>query len=126
MNEVFLTGNLGKDAEVVTLPGGKILSNLSLATTESYKDKEGNWQNNTIWHNITVYRDCSSLKKGDKVFIKGKINVKEWIDANNQKHFKHGIIVSGPDSKIYKLAKSEDGNQKDDSKDTFKSDDLPF
>jgi len=78
LNEVTLIGNAGRDAESV---GDYQFINLSLATSESYKDNLGEWKSSTEWHNIKfsgyTYEKAKNIKKGDKLFIKGKIRTYE-------------------------------------------------
>ena len=78
VNKVILVGNLGKDPEVKYLDSGVAVANFSLATTESYKNKEGERVNQTEWHNIVLWRGLAEvaekwLKKGSNVYIEGEI-----------------------------------------------------
>lgn len=83
INKVILIGNLGKDPETRTIGDGRQVVNFSIATTESYKDKNGNKVEQTEWHNIEVWNKLADvaakfLKKGSKVYIEGKIKTEEW------------------------------------------------
>lgn len=87
INKVTLVGNLGGDPEIRTLENGTPVGRFSLATTESFKDKEGDWQNQTEWHNIVVWRDLaeraqSNLKKGSSVYVEGKIQYRKYTDKD--------------------------------------------
>ncbi|WMX14765.1 MULTISPECIES: single-stranded DNA-binding protein [unclassified Aureispira] len=87
VNKVTLIGRLGKDPEVRTLESGTNIAKLSLATDESYKDKSGEWQTITEWHNIIMWRDMAEraermLKKGYLVYIEGKLTNRSWQDEN--------------------------------------------
>eukprot|EP00298_Acanthocystis_sp_HF-20_P006180 c16113_g1_i1.p1 GENE.c16113_g1_i1~~c16113_g1_i1.p1 ORF type:complete len:202 (+),score=54.65 c16113_g1_i1:63-668(+) len=80
LNSVQLIGNLGRDAEVTETNPGSFRINLSVATTDSWKDKNGAWQNHTDWHSVVVYhngesapKNLSSLKQGDKVYLSGTL-----------------------------------------------------
>lgn len=78
INKVTILGNLGNDPEIRTTNTGSTIANLSVATTDSYKDKSGNWQENTEWHRIILWdrlaeRASQYLKKGSKVYIEGKL-----------------------------------------------------
>ncbi|MFN5364809.1 MAG: single-stranded DNA-binding protein, partial [Bacteroidota bacterium] len=78
INKVTLIGNLGGDPEVRHLDNGTAVGRFSLATNENYRDKDGNWQKLTEWHNIVVWRDLAErseklLKKGMQVYVEGKI-----------------------------------------------------
>ena len=85
VNKVILIGNLGKDPEVKYLDSGVAVANFSLATSESYKNKEGERVNQTEWHNIVLWRGLAEvaekwLKKGSSVYIEGKIKTRKWED----------------------------------------------
>ena len=85
VNKVILIGNLGKDPEVRYLDSGVAVANFSLATTESYKNKEGERVSQTEWHNVVLWRGLAEvaekwLKKGSSVYIEGKIRSRKWED----------------------------------------------
>lgn len=83
INRVTLVGRLGNDPETRTFESGGKSTRLTVATNESYKDKEGNWQTITDWHNVVVFnRDCDRLKKGALVYVEGKIKTRTYKDAN--------------------------------------------
>ncbi len=97
INKVILVGNLGKDPEIRTLENGTKVAQFSLATSESYKDKAGNWQDQTEWHNIVVWRYLAekaenSLKKGSKIYLEGKIRTRSWTDKENNTRYTTEII----------------------------------
>lgn len=88
VNKVTLIGRLGKDPEVRTLESGTQVAKFSLATDESYKDKNGEWQTNTEWHTIIVWREgaeraAKQLKKGYLVYVEGKVTYRTWKDEHN-------------------------------------------
>jgi len=107
INKVILVGNLGKDPEVMTYDNGVKRAAFSLATTESYKDKEGNWVEQTEWHNIVLWRWLAekNLIKGDKIYLEGKIRNRSWEDENGQKRYTTEI----QGDKILKLASAGSG-----------------
>ncbi len=83
LNRVTLIGNLGKDPEVRTTPSGATVCNFSLATTETYKDKNDTWQEVTDWHNIVIWNRLGEvagqyLKKGSKVYLEGKLKTRSY------------------------------------------------
>jgi len=87
INKVTLIGNLGQDPEVRTIENGTQVGRFSLATSDSYKDKNGEWQNQTDWHNVVVWRDlaeraASQLKKGSMVYVEGKISNRKYTDKD--------------------------------------------
>ena len=92
VNKVILVGNLGKDPETYTFNNGVKKVSFSLATSESYKDKEGNRIDKTEWHNIVVWRGLADvaekyLNKGNKVYIEGKIKTRSWEDKDGIKRY---------------------------------------
>lgn len=88
INKVILVGNLGKDPEIRTMENGSKVAQFSIATNESYKDKAGEWQEQTEWHNIVLWRYLAekaenSLKKGSRIYLEGKIRSRSWVDKDN-------------------------------------------
>ncbi len=100
VNKVILLGNLGKDPEVKYTPQGTPVAKFSLATNERYKDKDGNWQDRTEWHNIVVWQRLAEiageyLKKGGKVYIEGRLQTRSWDDkTTNQKKYMTEVVAS--------------------------------
>ena len=98
VNKVILVGNLGKDPEVRYLEGGTAVANFSLATTESYKDKQGNRIEQTEWHNIVVWRGLAEvaekyLKKGSQVYVEGKLRNRSYDDKDGVKRYSTEIVA---------------------------------
>jgi len=138
INKVILVGNLGKDPEVRHLENGAAVANFPVATTESYKDKNGNRQEQTEWHNIVLWRGLAQvaeqyLKKGSQVYIEGKIRSRSWQDKEGNTRYTTEIVGdnmtmlgSRGENSASKTAENSktapaDHNQEEDSKD-----DLPF
>ena len=100
VNKVILIGNLGKDPEVKYTPGGMPVAKFSLATNERFKDKEGQWQDRTEWHNIVAFQRTAEivgeyLKKGGKCYIEGSLRTSSWDDKESgQKKYKTEIIAN--------------------------------
>jgi single-strand DNA-binding protein len=100
VNKVILIGNLGKDPDVKYTPQGTAVAKFSLATAERYKDKNGEWQERTEWHNITAWARTAEiageyLKKGSKVYIEGRLQTDSWDDKQTgQKKYMTNIVVS--------------------------------
>jgi len=92
VNKVILLGNLGADPEVRHLESGSVVARVSLATSESYKDKEGNRVDMTEWHDVEMWDGLAKiaeqyLKQGDTIYVEGKIKANKWTDeqGNNRK-----------------------------------------
>ena len=100
VNKVTLLGNVGKDPEVKFLPSGLPVANLTLATSDRFKDKAGEWQDRTEWHNLTAYQRVAEIirdyvKKGSKLYVEGRIQTRSWDDqASGQKKYRTEIIVN--------------------------------
>jgi single-strand DNA-binding protein len=100
VNKVILIGNLGKDPEVKFTPQGTPVAKFSLATNERFKDKDGNWQDRTEWHNITAWARTAEIigeyvKKGSKVYIEGSLRTHSWDDkTSGQKKYMTEIVVN--------------------------------
>jgi single-strand DNA-binding protein len=100
VNKVILIGNLGKDPEVKYTQAGMPVAKFTLATNDRFKDKEGNWQDRTEWHNITAFQRLAEivgeyLKKGGKCYIEGSLRTSSWDDKETgQKKYKTEIIAN--------------------------------
>ena len=99
INKVTLIGNLGGDPEVRHLDNGTAVGRFSLATNENYKDKEGNWQKLTEWHNVVIWRDLAEraekqLKKGMTVYVEGKISYRKFTDKDGQERNVTDIVAN--------------------------------
>ncbi|MCK5775236.1 MAG: single-stranded DNA-binding protein [Bacteroidales bacterium] len=107
INKVILVGNLGKDLEVMTYDNGVKRGTFSIATTESYKDKEGNWVEQTEWHNIVVWRWLAEkdLIKGDKIYLEGRLRSRKYDDKDGVTKY----ITEIQADKILKLGSSGGG-----------------
>ncbi|HRG68748.1 MAG: single-stranded DNA-binding protein [Saprospiraceae bacterium] len=96
LNKVTLIGNLGKDPEIRALENGVNRANFTLATNESYKDRNGNWQKSTEWHEIVLWRSLAErakiLKKGMLVYVEGKLTHRKWVDKEGRDHYTTEII----------------------------------
>ena len=98
VNKVILVGNLGKDPEVRHLEGGVSVAHFTLATNEYYKDKQGNRVERTEWHNISAWRGLADmadkyLKKGQQVYIEGKLRTRQYQDKDQQTRYITEIIA---------------------------------
>ncbi|HIL66691.1 MAG TPA: single-stranded DNA-binding protein [Flavobacteriales bacterium] len=135
VNKVILIGNLGKDPEVRYLDSGVAVANFSLATTESYKNKEGERVSQTEWHNIVLWRGLAEvaekwLKKGSSVYIEGKIRSRKWEDKEGNTRYTTEILADN----MTMLGKKEDSSaektettpEQESIPQEEKGDDLPF
>ncbi len=100
VNKVILVGNLGKDPEVKYTPSGVAVAKFSLATNERFKDKNGEWQDRTEWHNIVAWQRLAEIvgeyvKKGSKLYIEGKLQTSSWDDKESgQKKYRTEIVAN--------------------------------
>lgn len=100
VNKVTLLGNVGKDPEIRSTPGGTMVANLALATSDRQKDAQGNWQDHTEWHNLKAFNRTAEIvrdyvKKGSKLYIEGKITTNSWEDKEtHQKRYRTEILVN--------------------------------
>jgi single-strand DNA-binding protein len=97
LNKVQLIGNLGADPEIRYTPNGTAVANIRVATAENRKNKEGEWEERTEWHRIVLYgRQAETakdyLRKGNKVYLEGRIETRSWEDQNGQKHYVTEVI----------------------------------
>ena len=97
VNRVTLIGNLGADPETRYMPNGDAVANFSIATTDTWKDKNGMRQERTEWHNISMYRRLAEiageyLKKGSSVYVEGRLQTRKWQDKNGQDRYTTEII----------------------------------
>jgi single-strand DNA-binding protein len=148
INKVILVGNLGAKPEVKYASNGNAISNLSVATSESWTDKStGQKQERTEWHRVSLFGKLAEiagqyLDKGSKVYVEGKLQTRKWQDQNGQDRYTTEVVVSGFNGTLQMLdrrddssssAPSEDVTVKDQtepsitpvSKDEFE-DDIPF
>ena len=100
VNKVTLLGNVGKDTEIRSTPGGTMVANIALATSDRQKDAQGNWQDHTEWHNLKAFNRTAEIvrdyvKKGSKLYIEGKITTNSWEDKEtHQKRYRTEILVN--------------------------------
>src|SRR6202035_663865 len=100
VNKVILVGNLGKDPEVKFTPSGVPVAKFSLATNERFKDKSGEWQDRTEWHNIVAWQRLAEIigeyvKKGSKIYIEGRLQTSSWEDKQSgEKKYRTEVVAS--------------------------------
>jgi single-strand DNA-binding protein len=99
INRVTLVGNLGADPELKTTPQGQKVAQLRVATTESYKDRDGNRQESTEWHTVVVWGNqaeaCGKyLSKGRQVYVEGKLKTRKWTDKEGNDRYSTEVVAS--------------------------------
>jgi len=100
VNKVILIGNLGKDPEVKYTGNGMAVAKFTLATNERFKNKEGNWEDRTEWHNLVAFQRTAEivgeyLKKGRTVYVEGSLRTSSWEDKEtHQKKYRTEILVN--------------------------------
>jgi single-strand DNA-binding protein len=104
VNKVILIGNLGKDPDVMTLDNGVKFANVRIATNENYKDREGNWVEQTEWHSVVLWRWLAekNLVKGDTVYVEGKLKTRSWDDKDGNKRYTTEVVAD----KVLKISRS--------------------
>jgi single-strand DNA-binding protein len=135
LNKVILIGNLGADPEVKYIQDDTPVANFSIATHENFKDRNGEKKEITEWHSIVAWRGLakvieSYVKKGDRVYIEGKIRTRSWDDKDGNKRYKTEVLADN----LIMLGGGKGGNNEsapkmesassDDA--TSQDDDLPF
>ena len=133
VNKVILLGNVGSDPEVKSVGESKV-ANFSFATSETYKDKNGDKKTITEWHRIVIWRGLAEIveryvKKGDKLYLEGKIQTRSWDDKDGTKKFSTEIVVS--DMKMLGSVKKEENSNPvpmppEESLEPEGHEDLPF
>jgi single-strand DNA-binding protein len=99
VNRVTLIGNLGRDPEMRSLENGAKVARFSIATTESYKDNSGNWQDRTEWHSVIAWRSLAEqaerlFKKGSLVYIEGKLTTRKWQDQEGKDRYTTEVVAN--------------------------------
>ena len=99
VNKVILVGNLGADPEARSLNNGGEVVNMRVATSESWKDKEGNRQERTEWHNVVIFNENlgrvakNYLRKGSKVYLEGQIQTRKWQDQSGNDKYTTEVVL---------------------------------
>ena len=105
VNKVLLLGNVGKDPEIASTNGGTLVAKLSLATSERFKNKQGEWQEHTEWHNLVAYARSAEIlrdyvRKGSKLYVEGRLTTRSWDDRESGRKMYRTEIVVGDISLI--------------------------
>ena len=126
LNKVTLIGNLGADPEIKHTQDGRPIANMSLATSESWRDKStGERKTKTEWHRVVCFNEglCKVieqyLKKGSKIFIEGKIKTRKWQDKDGKDRYSTEVVMENFDGKLLMLDGRNGGDSTDESGDEF-------
>ncbi len=116
VNKVILLGNAGRDPEIRATQDGREIANLSIATSESWKDKQGNKQERTEWHRVVIFSEGlvkvvkSYVKKGSKLYIEGQLQTRKWTDQSGIEKFSTEIVLQGYNASLVLLdGRAEEG-----------------
>ncbi len=115
VNKVILVGNLGADPEARSLPSGSEVVNLRVATSENWKDKEGNRQERTEWHRVTIFNENlgrvakNYLRKGSKVYLEGQLQTRKWTDQAGVEKFSTEVVLQNFRGELVLLDSREGG-----------------
>ena len=144
LNKVFLVGRLGKDPEIRFSGGGNAVANFSIATNETWKNKEGNQQEKTDWHNIVVFGASAEkyiqpyVKKGTLVSVEGKLQTRDWEDKDGNKRYTTEVVADlyggvqilgsggGENSLDTSSGMNQEPAKKENLDQTIEDDELPF
>ncbi len=130
VNKVIIVGNLGKDPESRFTPQGTAVTNLSVATNESWKNQSGELQDRTEWHRVVMYGKMAEtaseyMKKGQMVYVEGRLQTNEWEDQNQVKR-KTTEIRCDNFTMLGRRSDSAQGSTAPNNKTEDQDDDLPF
>lgn len=130
INKAIIIGSLGNDPEIRYSSGGDAIANMNIATTDSWKNKNGDKQEKTEWHRVVMYNKLAEiageyLKKGSKVYLEGRLQTRKWADKQGVDHYSTEIIAN--EMRMLGCKTAASGNnieKKDDYADI--EDDIPF
>ena len=129
VNKVIIVGNLGQDPEARFTPQGTAVTNLSIATNESWKNQEGQTQDRTEWHRVVLYGKMAEtaseyMRKGSMVYVEGRLRTKEWEDQNQNKRKTTEVMCDN----FTMLGRRGDNQPSQNSRPepSAEDDDLPF
>jgi len=136
LNKVMLIGNLGRDSETRVSPSNVSVTTFSIATENSYKGKDGNWVNETTWHNLVSFNLSDYfkevLKKGAKVYVEGRIQTDNYTDKDGNKKYSTKIItdriipLDGRSSDTSSSSSSQNSSEGETIAPAGEAEDLPF
>ena len=115
VNKVILVGNLGRDPEIRTMQSGDKVANLSLATSETWNDRQtGERRERTEWHRVVIFGRVADvaeqyLRKGSKIYVEGSLQTRKWQDQSGQDRYSTEVVLSGPRGQMTMLDSRADG-----------------
>ena len=116
VNKVILVGNLGADPESRSLNNGGEVVNMRIATSESWKDRDGNRQERTEWHNVVIFNENlgrvakNYLRKGSKVYLEGQLQTRKWTDQNGNDNYTTEVVLQRFRGELVLLDSREGGS----------------
>jgi single-strand DNA-binding protein len=125
VNKVILVGNLGADPEARSLNNGGEVVNMRIATSEQWKDRDGNRQERTEWHNVVIFNENlgrvakSYLKKGSKVYLEGQIQTRKWTDKDGNDRYTTEVVLQKFRGELVLLDSREGGGNRGAFSDDF-------
>ena len=139
LNKVILIGNVGKDPEIRSTQQGKEIASLTIATSDSWKDRNtGEKQERTEWHRVVVFADGlvniikNYVKKGSRVYLEGSLQTRKWTDNNNQERYTTEVVLQQYNSNIILLSGKNDSSSLSESESSTPmpvddlDDEIPF
>jgi single-strand DNA-binding protein len=118
LNKCMIIGNLGRDPEMRYTPSGQAVTQFTVATNRNYRDQQGEWQSETEWFRVVVWgqqaeRTAERLRKGNKVYVEGRIQTRQWEDQSGAKRYTTELIAN-QDSSLERRDRDEDAPFPDD------------
>lgn len=113
VNKAIILGNVGNDPEIKTFENGNKVANFSIATSEKWKDKDGEQQESTEWHSIAVFGKLADIveqyvSKGQQLYIEGKIKTRSWDDSDGNKRYSTEIVLNGFGDTLQMIGKKQE------------------
>ena len=117
INKVILVGRVGQDPEIRYMPSGGAVANLTIATSESWRDKQtGEVKEQTEWHRVVVFGKLAEIfgeyvKKGSQIYVEGKLQTRKWTDSNGVEKWTTEVVLNGPNAIMQMLGGKAEGGQ---------------
>lgn len=117
VNKVILVGRIGQDPEIRYMPSGGAVANLTIATSESWRDKQtGEVKEQTEWHRVVVFGKLAEIvgeyvKKGSQIYVEGKLQTRKWTDSNGVEKWTTEVVLNGPNAVMQMLGGKTESSQ---------------